>query len=65
MAIAKYRFDVFTGTLTLSKAFEKNASTIGSAEQKLLSEFMAKYLHSKRTKASSRTASMATRPMPR
>lgn len=43
MAIAKYRFDVFTGTLTLSKAFEKNASIIGSAEQKLLSEFMAKY----------------------
>ena len=43
MAIAKYRFDVFTGTLTISKAFEKNASTIGSAEQKLLSEFMAKY----------------------
>ena len=43
MAIAKYRFDVFTGTLTLSKAFEKNASVIGSAEQKVLSEFMAKY----------------------
>ena len=43
MAIAKYRFDVFTGTLTLSKAFEKNASIIGSAEQKVLSELMAKY----------------------
>ena len=43
MAIAKYRFDVFTGTLTISKAFEKNASIIGSAEQKLLSELMAKY----------------------
>ena len=43
MAIAKYRFDVFTGTLTISKAFEKKASTIGSAEQKLLSELMAKY----------------------
>ena len=43
MAIAKYRFDVFTNTLTISKAFEKNASNIGSAEQKLLSEFMAKY----------------------
>lgn len=42
MAIAKYRFDVFTGTLTLSKAFEKNASIIGSAEQKVLSELMAK-----------------------
>ena len=35
MAIAKYRLDIFTGTLTISKAFEKNASTIGSAEQKL------------------------------
>lgn len=43
MAIAKYRFDVFTGTLTLSKTFEKNASIIGSAEQKVLSELMAKY----------------------
>ena len=43
MAIAKYRFDVFTGTLTLSKTFEKEASTIGSAEQKVLSELMAKY----------------------
>lgn len=43
MAIAKYRFDVFTNTLTLSKAFEKKASTIGSAEQKVLSELMAKY----------------------
>ncbi len=42
MAIAKYRFDVFTGPLTLSKAFEKNASIIGSAEQKVLSELMAK-----------------------
>lgn len=43
MAIAKYRFDVFTNTLTLSKTFEKKASTIGSAEQKVLSELMAKY----------------------
>lgn len=43
MAIAKYRFDVFDGILTISKAFEKNASTIGSAEQKLLSELIAKY----------------------
>lgn len=43
MAIAKYRFDVFTGTLTLSEAFEKNAFIIGSAEQKVLSELMAKY----------------------
>lgn len=43
MDIAKYRFDVITGTLTISKAFEKNASTIGSAEQKLLSELIAKY----------------------
>ncbi len=43
MAIAKFRFDVFTNTLTISKAFEKNASTIGSAEQKLLSKLIAKY----------------------
>lgn len=43
MAIAKFRFDVFTNTLTISKAFEKNASIIDSAEQKMLSELMATY----------------------
>ena len=43
MAIAKYRFDAFGSTLTISKAFEKNASNIGSAEQKVLGELMEKY----------------------
>jgi len=43
MSIAKFNFDVFTNTLTISKTFEKNASFPGSAEQKMISEFLTVY----------------------
>lgn len=38
-----YRFDAVDSTLTISKAFEKNAAIPGSAEQKVISELMAQY----------------------
>lgn len=39
----KFRFDVFTNTLTISKAFEKKASIPGSAEQKMMSRYLKFY----------------------
>ncbi len=43
MSIAKYNFDVFTNTLTVSRIFEKYASIPGSAEQKMMSKYFAIY----------------------
>lgn len=41
--IAQYRFDPFTRTLFISKAFEKNAGIPGTAEQKIVSELLSTY----------------------
>lgn len=42
-ACARYNFDIFTNTLTISKEFEKRAAIPGSAEQRTFCDLLATY----------------------
>lgn len=39
MNCAKFNFDVFTKTLTISKTFERNAAIYQSTEQKMMKKY--------------------------
>lgn len=43
MNCAKFNFDVFTKTLTISKTFERNAAIYQSTEQKMMKKYMEAY----------------------
>ena len=43
MNCAKFNFDVFTKTLTISQTFERNAAIYQSTEQKMMKKYMEAY----------------------